>query len=169
MKTEKLTKLSLLTAAALVLYLIEMRLPGPVPIPGVKLGLANVITVVSLYHFSGKETAMLLFTRILLGSLFAGNASAWMFSVAGGCLCFAGMYLLCRVIPRKYMWLNSMFGAVFHNVGQMGAAVFVMGSLSVMAYLPVLLLSGCITGVFTGLCARAVSSRLWRGSKEGKT
>ncbi len=160
--TKKLAQLSLFTAAALVLYLIELRLPAPVPIPGVKLGLANIITVVAVYRFSAKETLLLVLARVFLGTLFGGGFSALPFSLAGAVLCLAGMLSLKKIIPCKYIWLASILGAMLHNLGQIGAAAVVMGSLSVAAYLPVLLLSGGITGAFTGLCAYGILQRIMK-------
>lgn len=160
MSTKKLTQLSLLTGAALILYVIEMRLPSLVPVPGVKLGLANIITVVAIYRFRFSETALLVGVRIFLGTLFAGSMSALLFSASGGVLCLLGMGLLKKVIPRRYLPLSSFFGAILHNIGQMGAAVLVLKSPGVLVYLPVLMVSGCITGLFTGVCASMVEKRL---------
>jgi len=160
MSTKKLTQLSLLTAAALVLYVIEMQLPTLIPVPGVKLGLANIITVVAIYRFRFSETVLLVGVRIFLGALFAVGMSALIFSASGAILCLLGMGLLKKIIPAGYLPLSSVFGAIFHNVGQVGAAVWVLKSPGVLAYLPILLVSGCITGLFTGICAQLVQKRV---------
>ena len=102
MNTRKLTKLSLLTAIALIIFIIEMRLPDLSGIPGVKLGLANIITVYALYHFKAYEVAMVVFVRILLGSVFGGNMSAMIYSLSGAVLCLAGMIFLKKIINEKY-------------------------------------------------------------------
>ncbi len=167
MKTKRLTELSLLTAAALIAFIIEMRLPD-IRIPGVKLGLANIFTVYAVYRFSGKEVFLLLVTRIVLGSLFSSNFSAIIYSLAGGMLCLCGMLLLRKIISESYLWLCSIFGAILHNTGQIGAAVLVTGTPAVLAYYPYLLVSGCIAGLFTGLCAQFVVKRLLNFRK-GKT
>lgn len=159
MKTKRLTELSLLTAAALIAFIIEMRLPD-IRIPGVKLGLANIFTVYAVYRFSGKEVFLLLVTRIVLGSLFSSNFSAIIYSLAGGMLCLCGMLLLRKIISESYLWLCSIFGAILHNTGQIGAAVLMTGTPAVLAYYPYLLVSGCIAGLFTGLCAQFVVKRL---------
>lgn len=160
MSAQKLTQLSLLTAAALILYVIELRLPSPVPIPGVKLGLANIITVVAVYRFRPHEVFLLVTARVILGALFAGNFSALLFSVCGAFLCLGGMLLVRRVLSERELPLCSVLGAMLHNIGQTAAAVWVMQSASVLAYLPILMVTGCVAGLFTGLCAAAVERRL---------
>ena len=167
MKTRKLTELALLTALALIIFIVELRIPNPIPIPGVKLGLANVITVYSLYHYRAKEELL-----IVLGSIFGGNMMAMLYSLAGGLLCLAGMLFLRRVISEKYIWLCSVFGAVLHNIGQITVAILITGTPAIIAYLPFLLVSGCAAGAFTGGCAQFVVKRskkihlntqTWRG------
>jgi heptaprenyl diphosphate synthase len=139
---------------------VELRLPSPVPIPGVKLGLANIITVVAVYRFRASEVSLLLAVRIILGAIFAGNLSALLFSACGAVLCLCGMLLLKKFLPKKYIPLCSVIGAMLHNVGQMAAAVWIMGSAGVLVYLPILIVTGGIAGLFTGLCAAAVERRL---------
>lgn len=160
MNTRKLTKLSLLTAIALIIFIIEMRLPDLSGIPGVKLGLANIITVYALYHFKAYEVAMVVFVRILLGSVFGGNMSAMIYSLSGAVLCLAGMIFLKKIINEKYIWLSSVAGAILHNTGQILAAMAVTRSTAVFAYYPVLVVSGCIAGVFTGICASILIKRV---------
>lgn len=160
MKTKKLTELSLLTAAALIIFIIELRIPNLVNIPGVKLGLANIITVYAVYRFTAKETLMIVVTRVILGSLFGGNVSVMIYSLSGAILCLFGMILLKKVIPLRYIWLGSIIGAILHNTGQMGAALIMMRTPAVLAYYPPLIISGCIAGTFTGLCAGYVLKRI---------
>ena len=163
MKVKRLGELALLTAAALIIFVVELQLPSLTPIPGIKLGLANVITVFAVYRYKAGEAALVLLARIMLGSIFSGNVTAIMYSLAGGALCLLGMLLLKRVIPRKHMWLCSVFGAVLHNCGQVAVACAVTGTVWIVGYLPVLMLSGCATGAFTGFCAQLVVSRLYKG------
>ncbi len=160
MSVKKISRLGLLTAIALILFIVELRIPNLVPIPGVKLGLANIVTIFALYRYKPSETALILIARILLGSIFSGNMSSMIYSISGAVLCFAGMIFLCKIVPEKYMWIASILGAVLHNIGQTIAAVILMGTFSVIAYLPFLMLSGCIAGLFTGLCASFLTSRL---------
>jgi heptaprenyl diphosphate synthase len=108
---------------------------------------------------------MMLYSRILLGALFSGNLMALWYSIAGGTLCFISMELLKNIISEDNMWFLSIVGAVLHNIGQISVAVLVLKSTSVIAYLPFLMISGCIAGMFTGLCARMVSKRLRKSSR----
>lgn len=159
MSTKKLTYMGLLTSVSLIIFMIELRLPELTPIPGMKLGLANIITVYAVYSLTGGETAMILTARILLGAIFGGNASTLIFSLSGGMLCLIGMLALRKIIDRKYLWLCSIFGAIFHNLGQIGAAVIVMKTTAVIGYLPFLMVSGCIAGLFTGITAQLLIKR----------
>lgn len=160
MSIKKLARISLLTAIALIIFIIEMRIPNLVPIPGVKLGLANIVTVYAMYQYSAKETALIVLARIILGSIFGGNVSAIIYSFCGAFLCLAGMIFLRRVIDEKHIWICSILGAVLHNIGQIAAAVAMMKTTAVLSYLPFLLVSGCIAGAFTGICAQLLTSRI---------
>lgn len=158
MNAKKLTELALLTTIALTIFIVELRIPNPIPIPGAKLGLANIITVYAVYRYSPRDTAMILLTRILLGAIFGGNMMALLYSLSGGVLCFAGMLLLHRAIPKNWIWLCSVLGAVFHNIGQIAVAVFIAGW-SMVSFLPFLLVTGCAAGAFTGGCAQLILKR----------
>ena len=160
MKVKRIAELALLTALALIIFVVELQLPSLTPIPGIKPGLANIVTVFAVYRYRAGEAALMLLARIILGSLFSGNMTAIMYSLAGGALCLTGMLLLKRVIPIKHLWLCSVFGAVLHNVGQVAVACAVSGTVWIVGYLPVLVLSGCAAGAVTGLCAQLVVSRL---------
>jgi heptaprenyl diphosphate synthase len=160
MKTKRIVLLGLLTGLALILFIVELRIPNPFPIPGVKLGLANIVTVYAVFRFKPQETALTVAARVLLGAMFGGNPSALLYSAAGAFCCLLGMLLLRRALPEKQLWFCSVIGAMLHNVGQIAAACAVMGSLSVIAYLPMLLLTGSAAGLFTGLTAQLLLSRM---------
>lgn len=160
MRAKRLAELSMLTAVALIIFIVELRLPDLSAIPGVKLGLANIITVYAVYRCTSKETLLIVCTRVMLGSIFGGNISAILYSMSGALMCLAGMLLLRRIIPTNYLWLCSILGAVFHNTGQILTAVAVTRSLAVLGYYPVLIFTGCIAGLFTGICAQLVIKRL---------
>ncbi len=162
MDLKRLTRLGLLTALALIIFIVELQIPSPFPIPGVKLGLANIITVYAVYHYTAAETAAMTFVRITLGSIFSGNIMALIYSASGSFLCLTGMLLLRRVIDERHMWLASVFGALLHNTGQMAAALLITQTPSLLLYYPFLVTAGCLAGLFTGLCAQAVSRRLGR-------
>lgn len=160
MRTKRLTELAMLATIALTIFTIELRIPNPFPIPGVKLGLANIITVYALYHYRAGEVLMVLLTRIMLGVLFAGSMMSLCYSLAGGMCCLAGMLLLRRMISERKIWFASIIGAVLHNAGQISVAILITKTPGVIAYLPVLTISGCLAGLFTGLCAQAVIQSL---------
>lgn len=162
MKTKRIAELSLLTAIALIIFIIELRIPNIIPIQGVKLGLANIITVYAVYRFSAKEVAMLVVVRVLLGGVFSGNISALIYSFSGAVLCLVGMLLVKRIIPPEQLWLCSIIGAILHNTGQIIAAVAVTRSAAVIANYPFLIISGVISGLFTGICAQLVLKRVKR-------
>ncbi|WP_024859687.1 Gx transporter family protein [Ruminococcus flavefaciens] len=159
MKARRITKLALLTAVALIIFIIELQIPNIIPIPGVKLGLANIVTVYAVYKYSAKETAAIVLTRVLLGAIFGGNIAAIMYSMAGAVMCLVGMLLVKRIVPLKYIWLSSILGAILHNTGQIIVAVLVMRSFAVISVYPFLLTAGCIAGAFTGLCAQFLIKR----------
>lgn len=159
MNTKRLVMLGLLTGLSLILFIIELRIPNLLPIPGVKLGLANIVTVYAVFRFTAKETALIVCARILLGAMFSGNLSALIYSACGAVCCLLGMLLLRRILPQKQIWLCSIIGAMLHNIGQICAAVAVMRSVSVVAYLPILLVTGSAAGLFTGLTAQFIVSR----------
>ena len=159
MRAKKLTQLAILTGIALVIFVVEMQIPNPFPIPGIKLGLANIITVYGIYRFRAREVTVVVLCRILLSSIFGGNMTARLYSFTGSVFCLAGMLLLKRIIDEEHIWISSIFGAVLHNAGQLLTAAMILGK-GVLIYLPFLLVSGCLAGAFTGVCAQLVIKRL---------
>lgn len=162
MNIRRMTELALLSAVALIIFVIELRIPNPFPIPGVKLGLANIVTVYAVFRYRPSETAMIVAVRLLLGAVFSGNPSALLYSAAGAITCLCGMLLLRRILPEKQIWLCSVIGAMLHNIGQITAAIIIMRSFSVAAYLPILLVTGSLAGLFTGICAQLLLNRIKR-------
>ena len=165
MKIKRLAALSLLTALALILFIVEAQIPPLVPIPGVKIGLANIVTVFAVFFLGAKEGAMVLAARIFLGAVFAGNFSSILYSGAGGLFAILAVIGLKWVLGKHQIWIAGCLGAVAHGIGQMVVAVPLSGTPSVLIYLPVLVVTGIITGVFTGLCAQVLVNRgsnLWK-------
>lgn len=152
-KTKKLALMAVLTAIALTIFMLEAQLPAPVPIPGVKLGLANIVTLTAVLILGRREAGAILAARIVMGAVFAGNPSAMLYSAAGGVLAYAAMCLLVGVVPEKRLWAVSAVSAVAHNMGQLLACVLVVKTPGVFIYAPALIVSGVITGVFTGFGA----------------
>ncbi|MBQ8952635.1 MAG: Gx transporter family protein [Clostridia bacterium] len=160
MTTRRLTRDAMLTSVALIIFTVEMQIPPLTSIPGIKMGLANIITVYAVFAVGPADAAAILAARILLGAVIAGNLSTLMYSAAGGCLCLAAMLLMRRVLTEKQLWVASVIGAAAHNAGQIAVAIAVTGTVGLLAYLPVLLMSGMIAGLFTGLSAQAVVNRM---------
>lgn len=158
--TRRITLLALLTAIALTIFMIEAQLPVLVPIQGVKLGLANIITVYAVFVLGPGDALLILCARVFLGAVFSGQMMTLLYSMGGGLLAWLAMVGLRKLLTRKQIWLCSPVAAVFHNLGQLLVAAGVMKTWAVMAYLPYLLLSGIITGLFTGLCAQFLIGRL---------
>ena len=156
MKTRKMVLLGLLTAIALTIFMLEAQIPAPVPIPGVKLGLANIVTV---FLLGPGEGCLVLAARIFLGAVFAGNFSTILYSAAGGSLAILVTILLRRVLKENQLWVAGCAGAAAHSVGQMAVAVCISGTPALLAYLPILIAISLITGLFTGLCAQFLLNR----------
>ena len=152
-KTKKLTLLAVLAAIALTIFVAEAQIPPIVPIPGVKLGLANIVTLIAMVLLGRKEAGAVLAVRIFLGSMFTGSVSALIFSVAGGLCAYLVMCLTVGLFPEKLIWVVSTLGALAHNAGQLAASIWVTGTPSLLVYAPALLAAGIVTGVFTGLGA----------------
>lgn len=168
MKVQDLTVCSVLTAAALVIFLVEAQIPPIVAIPGIKLGLANVVTLFALVFLGRKQALFILLVRIFLGNLFMGQMMSFFYSLSGGICCFLVMALLLPLFPPKQLWVCSVFGALAHNLGQIIVAAGILRSWNVFWYLPILEISAVITGMFTGLCVQFLERplRQWRLRKQ---
>ena len=152
--TKNLALCAVLTALALGLSTLENLFPVSlvVPLPGVKLGLANIVTVFALYELGAVPALVILLARCGLGSLFAGNVSALLFSLLGGLTAILVMIGLKRC-RRLSIYGVSIGGAAAHNLGQMAAAVITLGSTMVLGYLPFLLAVSLVTGTLTGFAS----------------
>lgn len=164
MKARKPALLGLLTAVALTIFLVEAQLPPVLPVPGVKLGLANIVTVFTVFALGPGEGILVLAARIFLGAVFCGNFSSILYSTAGGACAIAVTIALRRILTRKQLFVAGCLGAMAHSVGQIAMAALVLGTASVFVYLPVLLTVSLVTGLFTGLCAQFLVDRgnLWK-------
>ena len=160
--TKQLTLCALLTAMALALSYLENLFPLSlaIPVPGVKLGLANIVTVFALWALGPGQTLLILLARCFLGALFAGNMNALVFSLLGALSALGTMVLLSR---RRALSIYgvSVGGAAAHNCGQIAAALLTLGSTAPLYYLPVLLAVSLLTGGLTGL----VSACLFQGAR----
>lgn len=157
MNTKKLARLALLTALMLVLGYIESLLPIAAGIPGVKIGLSNAVLLFALYIIDEKSAALLMVMKVLLsGFLFAG-LSAMLYALAGGAVSLGVMIAAKRFIKEVSVIGVSVLGAVTHNLAQLAVAYFVVGQAAVFGYAPVLMVSGVVAGILTGLAAKGAS------------
>lgn len=147
------------TALALIFSYVETLIPLQIGIPGVKLGLANLIIVVALYKLNMKEVYTLSVVRVLLAGFLFGNYFSIIYSLAGGLLSVAVMALLKKNGGFSIIGISIM-GGVFHNLGQLIVAMIVVETYSVAYYFPVLLIAGLITGALIGITAQGMLKRL---------
>ncbi|MGI6004311.1 MAG: Gx transporter family protein [Christensenellales bacterium] len=167
MRVKKLTALSFMTAAALVLSLLENMLPSFTGIPGVRLGLANVVTLMALCLYTPLDAAIVLALRVVLSAIFSGQMSSFFYSAGGGLLCFFIMWGAVKLLPVAQLWVVSILGAMAHNAGQLAVATLLLGTGAVWGYAPMLCLSAIVTGTFTGLCAQFMIKQIRKINGEG--
>ena len=147
------------TALALIFSYVETLIPIHIGIPGVKLGLANLIVVIALYRMGVREAYVLSVVRVILAGFLFGNLFAILYSLAGGLLSLTVMVFFKKT--EKFSVLGvSMAGAVFHNIGQLIMAAIVLERLSITYYLPVLMISGIVTGLLIGIVANEMLKRV---------
>lgn len=156
-KTQKICVLSLMLALSLIIFTIEAQIPVPVAIPGVKLGLSNVITLFMLVRFKKPDAAAVLILRIILGSIFVGQGVYFAYSLAGGIFAFAAMSVFLSLAGDRNIWFAGVLGAIFHNAGQILVAIAIFESGYVGYYFIVLVFCSVITGLFTGITAQIAS------------
>lgn len=147
------------TALALLFSYIESLIPFHIGIPGVKLGLANLIIVVVLYKTEYKQAYLLSVTRVILAGFLFGNLFSILYSLTGGLLSLSMMILAKRKDGYSVIGV-SVIGGVFHNVGQILMAMLVTESWKLIYYLPVLLLFGVLTGIVIGVVSKEMLNRL---------
>ena len=157
--TRKLTQLALTVSFAMMLSFIESRIPAFVAIPGVKIGLANIAVIFTLYKFGFKEAISVSLVRVLLVSILFGSPISLIYSVSGAILSFATMLLLKALTPLREVAV-SVAGGVMHNVGQIIAASIMLDTNVVVYYLPFLILSGTIAGIAVGITAALLIKRI---------
>jgi heptaprenyl diphosphate synthase len=155
-----------LAAIALTIFIAESQIPPIVPLPGIKLGLANIITLVAMSVLSRRDAGLILAVRIILGSIITGSVSSLIFSLSGGILAYAVMAAIIGLFPEELIWVVSTLGAMAHNAGQLIAAVFITKTPGILVYAPALLASSIVTGVFTGLASMLLIQSFKRISKK---
>jgi len=168
MNTKKIALISILVAIGLIIFIVEAQVPLPLPLPGVKLGLANTVTLFALFYdktsggikLGTKDAFVVLLCRILLGAVFTGRLIAFAYSLVGGLLALSAQVISKSFVTEKQVWVCSAIGAVFHNTGQIFAAVVITGTVGIIYYLPVLIIAGVLTGTLTGFVAQITLTRL---------
>lgn len=159
-----LTRCSLFTAIALTIFMIESRIPLPIPIPGAKLGLANCVTLYVGYTMDISSAGKVLFSRILLASLFAGQLLTLLYSATGGLCCLLVFALVKPFFSHGRLWFVSPLCAVAHCMGQLCVASYVMGTKEIFYFAPYLLLLSLSSGLFVGIATQKLLERqyLWQ-------
>ncbi len=158
---QKVALYGVLIALAMVLSYVEMLIPLPVGIPGVKPGLTNLVVFLALYTMTAREALLISMVRILLVSITFGNGSAFLYSMAGGILSFLVMWIFQKkdfLLPAGV----SIAGGIAHNVGQLLMAAVILENGAVFTYFPVLLAAGCITGGIIGFLGEQIRKRIIR-------
>ncbi|MCR4933047.1 MAG: Gx transporter family protein [Lachnospiraceae bacterium] len=150
-----MAKSGILVALALIFSYIEHLIPMPVPVPGVKLGLANLVTLTGLFFLNPLQVLLILITRIALAGFMFGNLSTIIYSLSGGLVSFSVMILAKKTKLFSPLGV-SILGGVFHNLGQLLIAMLVLKSNALIAYLPILIIIGSISGTLIGIAAKAL-------------
>lgn len=152
MTTKRVAYCAMLTALAMIFGYVEVLIPFGLGIPGVKLGLANIVIVLALYFLPAYQAFAIQLMRIVLVSFLFGNSSMMLYSLAGGMLSFVVMLLMKRGEAFSITGV-SIAGGVSHNIGQLIVAVLVVQNLRIAFYFPVLIMAGLITGCLIGMLA----------------
>ena len=159
MKTNKVATFGLLIALAFIFSYIETLIPLPIPIPGIKIGLANMVVVIAFMKLGDKDALILSLLRIILVSFTFGNLFSMVYSLSGGILSW--LFMLIGKKTKKFSLVGiSVLGGVFHNIGQIIVAIIVVENTKIAYYLPLLLVSGLITGALIGALASLILEHL---------
>jgi heptaprenyl diphosphate synthase len=151
---KKIALLAVMASQALVLSIIEAWIPIPIGIPGIKLGLANIITIIILILYGLSDALIIILIRCIISSLFLGGPVIFIFSLCGGISSATIMWILLKNMRQWFSLIGvSIAGSIAHNFIQIAVACLIMNDLSVATYLPVLMISGIIMGSFIGYCS----------------
>ncbi len=160
-KLNRLIFVSLLVSIGLALSVLESAIPLPIPVPGAKLGLSNMVILVTLVVFGFKEGMTVAILKSVLLMLVTGNVSSFVYSLAGGVLSCLSMYLVYKYLNKVFSLIGaSIVGAVMHSVGQVTVAVLMMQNYRIYSYLPILIILSLFTGYFVGLSSIYISKNL---------
>lgn len=159
MKTKKVAFLGMCIALSMILSFVESQIPPLVAVPGVKIGLPNLVMVFMLYKIGAKETAIVSILRVILVGILFGTPLSMIYSLVGATLSLIGMIILKKTGLFAPVTV-SVAGGILHNIGQIATACFVMETAQIAYYLPVLLISGTIAGIVIGYVAALILKRL---------
>lgn len=155
----QITTMGMLVALAMVLGFVETLIPINLGIPGMKLGLANIVVVIALFLFDVKTAVVVSILRIILIAMTFGNMSMMFYSIAGASLSLLSMIVVSKI--KSFSLISvSIIGGIMHNVGQIICAAFVVRTNGVFTYLPVLIIAGLVSGALIGIVAGLISVRL---------
>ena len=158
MKTKKVAMLGLTVALAMIMSYIEALVPLSFAVPGIKMGLANIVIIFVLYKIGTKEAILVSLIRVILVSLLFSNVMAMAYSIAGAVLSLSVMWILKKTDKFSFVGV-SIAGGIMHNVGQIIMAVILLGTEQIALYLPVLIITGTVTGVVIGIVSGLVINR----------
>lgn len=165
MKTKKIAICAVLSALALIFGYIESLFPLPFPIPGIKLGLGNIVVIVSLYLLGAKISFGIMLIKIFTSVLLFSPPSTLIYSLCGGIISFVVMLLMKKLDFNTVT--VSIGGGIFHNIGQLVAATVVLNGINLMYYLPLLILSGALCGLITGIVTQEILKRFFKVVSKG--
>lgn len=160
MSIKRMASIAAFTAIALTIFMLEAQIPVVLAVPGIKLGLSNIITLAAVYILSKKDAGIILALRVVLGSVFAGNPMIFLYSAAGGLAGFAMVCIMTSFLSEKQIWAAGIVSAIAHNAAQIIVAALIMNSPALFWYLPWLVIAAVVTGAMTGLSAQFAVKRL---------
>jgi heptaprenyl diphosphate synthase len=160
MSIKRMAAIAALTAIALTIFMLEAQIPVVLAVPGIKLGLANIVTLAAFFLLSRRDAGIILALRVVLGSIFSGSPMIFLYSAAGGLSGFASVCITASFLTEKQIWAAGIISAIAHNAAQIIVAVLIMDSPALIWYLPWLVIAAVITGAFTGFSAQFAVKRL---------
>lgn len=159
MKIKRMVLTALLLASALIMSYIELLLPIPLPIPGIKIGLANIVIIFALYRLNFGSSALISVLRVVIISLLFSNVVGFIYSITGALLSLTAMYVL-KKLDLFSIAVTGICGAITHNIAQIGVAIIIMGTKQIIFYLPMLILWALISGAIIGLIGDLLIKKL---------
>lgn len=166
-RASRVARYGMLIALAFIFSYIEAMIPIPFPVPGIKLGLANLVTIVGIYTVGPAGAAVVSILRVVLAGFTFGNLFSMWYGLSG-CILSLICMILCRRTGKMGILGVSVVGGVAHNIGQLCMAAFLVENTAVFVYLPVLLAAGAIAGSLIGLLGGLVAERLEKAGARGK-